>query len=126
MPVPSILQFQNRKRAGERTAVVTAYDHPGAVLAERAGVDAILVGDSLGMVVLGYPNTVPVTMEEMLHHVRAVKRGVTQTLVIADMPFMSYQASEAEALTNAGRFLKEGGADAVKLEGGEAVAGLVR
>lgn len=126
MPVPTILQFRNRKQAGEKIAVVTAYDHAGAVLAERAGVDAILVGDSVGMVVLGYPNTVPVTMDEILHHVKAVKRGVTQTLVIADMPFMSFQASEDDAMRNAGRLLKEGGADAVKLEGGERVATLVR
>jgi 3-methyl-2-oxobutanoate hydroxymethyltransferase len=119
-------RFVERKRAGEKIVVVTAYDYPGAKFAERAGVDAILVGDSLGMVVLGYDTTVPVTMEEMLHHVRAVSRAVTRTLVIGDLPFMSYQASEEEAIRNAGRLLKEGGAHAVKLEGGERVAGTVR
>jgi 3-methyl-2-oxobutanoate hydroxymethyltransferase len=122
----SIQRFQEQKRAGEKIVVVTAYDYPGAKFAERAGVDAILVGDSLGMVVLGYDTTVPVTMEEMLHHVRAVCRAVTRTPVIADMPFMSYQASEEEAIRNAGRLLKEGGAHAVKLEGGERVASTVR
>jgi 3-methyl-2-oxobutanoate hydroxymethyltransferase len=128
MPYPSasILRFQEQKRAGERIVVVTAYDYPGAVLAERAGVDAILVGDSLGMVVLGYDTTVPVTMDEMLHHLRAVTRAASRTLVIADMPFMSYQANEDAAVANAGRLLKEGGAHAVKLEGGERVASLVR
>src|SRR5947207_2287770 len=101
----SILTFRRRKDAGEKIAVVTAYDHPGAMLAERAGVDAILVGDSVGMVVLGHSSTVPVTMADILHHVRAVTRGVTRTLVIGDMPFMSYQASEDEAVANAGRLL---------------------
>jgi 3-methyl-2-oxobutanoate hydroxymethyltransferase len=122
----NIRRFEELKRAGEKIVVVTAYDYPGAKFAEKAGVDAILVGDSLGMVVLGYDTTVPVTMEEMLHHVRAVTRAVTRTLVIADLPFMSYQASEEEALRNAGRLLKEGGAHAVKLEGGAPVAGTVR
>src|SRR5262245_29289532 len=92
----NIRRFEELNRAGEKIVVVTAYDYPGAKFAEKAGVDAILVGDSLGMVVLGYDTTVPVTMEEMLHHVRAVTRAVTRTLVIADLPFMSYQASEEE------------------------------
>jgi 3-methyl-2-oxobutanoate hydroxymethyltransferase len=127
MPSPiSIRRFQERKQSGSRIAMVTAYDYPAAKLAERAGVDAILVGDSVGMVVLGYSTTLPVTMEEMLHHVRSVSRGAHCTPIVADMPFMSYQASEDEAVANAGRFLKEGGAHAVKLEGGERVAPLVR
>lgn len=122
----SIRVFAERKRAGERLAVVTAYDCPTARLAERAGIDAILVGDSVAMVVLGHSTTIPVTMEEMLHHTRAVSRGVTSTLLISDMPFMSYQASEDDAVANAGRLLKEAGAGAVKMEGGERVTRLVR
>src|SRR5947207_966780 len=126
-PLPnSIRVFGERKRAGERLALVTAYDYPTALIAERAGVDAILVGDSVANVVLGHATTLPVTMEEMLHHTRAVARGVTSTLVISDMPFMSYQASEDDAVSNAGRFLKEAGAGAVKMEGGERVTRLVR
>lgn len=101
-----------------RLAVLTAYDVLSARLIDQAGLPMILVGDSLAMTVLGYEDTLPVTMDEMLHHVRAVSRGSSRSLVIADMPFMSYQASVSEALSNAGRFLKEGGADAVKLEGG--------
>src|SRR5437016_8347739 len=105
-PLPnSIRVFAERKRAGERLAVVTAYDYPTAVLAERAGIDAILVGDSVANVVLGHSTTLPVTMEEMLHHTRAVARGVTSVLVISDMPLMSFQACEAEAVAKAGRFL---------------------
>ena len=126
-PLPnSIRIFTERKRAGERLALVTAYDYPTAVLAERAGVDAILVGDSVANAVLGHSTTIPVTMEEMLHHTRAVARGVGSVLVISDMPFMSYQASEDDAVENAGRFLKEAGAGAVKMEGGERVTRLVR
>ena len=113
------------KERGEKIAVVTAYDYPSALYADRAGVDAILVGDSLGMVVLGYATTLPVTMEDMLHHVRAVVRGATRCLVIADMPFLSYQAGQDEAVVNAGRLLKDG-AGAVKVEGGASVAPLVR
>lgn len=120
--VPEIIQ---KKARGERIAVVTAYDYPTALYADQAGVDAILVGDTLGMVVLGYPSTIPVTMEEMLHHVRAVVRAQPKALVIADMPFLSYQASSDDAMRNAGRLLKEGGATAVKLEGGERVASTV-
>ncbi|MCL6548831.1 MAG: 3-methyl-2-oxobutanoate hydroxymethyltransferase [Alicyclobacillus sp.] len=116
-----------RKMKGSRPLVViTAYDYPTARAAEQAGVDAVLVGDSLGMVVLGYPSTVPVTMEDMIHHSRAARRGLTRTLMIVDMPFLSYQVSVEEALRNAGRLMQEGGADAVKLEGGEAVADRVR
>jgi len=105
-----------------KLAMVTAYDYAAARLAEAAGVDMLLVGDSLAMVVLGHEDTLSVTMEEMLHHTRAVARGAEQALVVADMPFMSYQTSVADAVANAGRFLKEGRAGAVKLEGGREVA----
>jgi 3-methyl-2-oxobutanoate hydroxymethyltransferase len=114
------------KRRGEPVAVVTAYDYPMACLADEAGAEILLVGDSLGMVVLGYETTLPVTMEDMLHHVKAVTRARPAGLVVADMPFMSYQASVEQAVANAGRFIQEGGADAVKLEGGERVLPAVR
>ena len=114
------------KRRGEKIVMLTAYDYPSARLVEEAGVPMILVGDTLGMVVLGYDTTLPVTMEDMLHHVKAVCRGTEKTLVVADMPFMSFQAGPEEALRNAGRFLQEGGAQAVKLEGGVVVADTVR
>lgn len=110
------------KEGGQKIVMVTAYDYPTARAVELAEIDAILVGDSLGMVVLGYESTIPVTMEDMLHHTRAVMRGVSATHVVADLPFMSYQVSDAQALENAGRLMKEGGADAVKLEGGTAMA----
>jgi 3-methyl-2-oxobutanoate hydroxymethyltransferase len=106
--------------------VATAYDFPTARLADEAGVEVLLVGDSLGTVVLGYDSTLPVTMADMLHHVKAVVRTRPAALVVADMPFMSYQASVEEAVRNAGRFVQEGGADAIKLEGGERVAPAVR
>jgi len=111
---------------GQPITMVTAYDYPSALAADRAGIDSILVGDSLGMVVLGYESTVPVTMEEMLHHCRAVRRGAQLAYLIGDMPFLSYQAESAEAVRNAGRFLKDAGMDAVKLEGGREIAGTVR
>ena len=114
------------KRRGEPIAAVTAYDHPMARLADAAGADVILIGDSVGMVVLGYDSTLPVTMGDMLHHVKAVTRARPGGLVVADMPFMSYQVSDEEAVRNAGRFIQEGGADAVKLEGGDRVMGAVR
>jgi len=114
------------KKRGEKIVMLTAYDYPTARLVEEAGVPLILVGDSLGMVVLGYDSTIPVTMEEMLHHVKAVVRGTRRAHIVADMPFMSYQASSQEALHNAGRMLKEGGAQSVKLEGGLRVAETVR
>lgn len=98
--------------------MLTAYDYPTALAVDKAGIDSILVGDSLGMVVLGYQNTLPVTMEDMLHHCKAVARGAKFALLIGDMPFMSYQASVNDAVRNAGRFLQEGGMEAVKLEGG--------
>ena len=99
-------------------AVLTAYDYLTARLMDESGIPLVLVGDSLAMTVLGYDNTLPVTMEEMMHHTRAVVRGVTNAVVVADMPFLSYQVSEEEAVSNAGLFLKEAGADAVKIEGG--------
>jgi 3-methyl-2-oxobutanoate hydroxymethyltransferase len=115
-----------QKRRGEPIAVLTAYDYPTARLADEAGAEILLVGDSLGTVVLGYESTLPVTMADMLHHVRAVTRARPAALVVADMPFLSYQASVEDAVRNAGRFVQEGGADAVKLEGGERVAAAVR
>jgi 3-methyl-2-oxobutanoate hydroxymethyltransferase len=113
------------KRRGEKIAALTAYDRPTAEVCEAAGVEVILVGDSLGNVVLGYESTVPVTMDEMLHHVKAVTRTASRALVVADLPFLSYQIDDAEAMRNAGRFLKEGGAQAVKLEGGRRSASTV-
>lgn len=110
--------FREKKERGEPISMLTAYDYPTAQAMGQAGVDSILVGDSLAMVVLGYDNTLPVTMEEMLHHCRAVSRGADKALLVGDMPFMSYQASVEDAVRNAGRFLKEGNMDAVKLEGG--------
>jgi 3-methyl-2-oxobutanoate hydroxymethyltransferase len=114
-----------RKAKGERLTMVTAYDYPFARLADEVGIDLVLVGDSLGNVVLGYADTRPVTMEEMLHHTAAVSRGVSSALVIGDMPFMSYNVTVPEAIRNGGRFIKEAGADVVKLEGGAAVADTV-
>ncbi len=123
------LAFRQKKEQGIPIAMLTAYDYPTALALDRAGMDAILVGDSLAMVVLGYENTLPVTMDEMLHHCRAVARGARSALLIGDMPFMSYQVSVEEAVRNAGRFLQQGGMDAVKLEGGrerlEAVRAIV-
>ena len=120
------LTFRQKKERGEVISMLTAYDYPTALAMDQAGVDSILVGDSLGMVVLGYANTLPVTMEEMLHHSRAVSRGAQLALLIGDMPFMSYQASVEDAVRNAGRFLQQGGMDAVKLEGGRERADAVR
>jgi 3-methyl-2-oxobutanoate hydroxymethyltransferase len=120
------VDVQAMKGEGKRIAMLTAYDYPMALLEDRAGIEIILVGDSLGMTVLGYENTVPVTMEEMIHHTKAVSRGARYALIIGDMPFMSYNASERDAILNAGRFMKEGGADAVKLEGGAIVKETVR
>lgn len=108
------------RKAGEKIVCLTAYDAPTGALLDAAGVDVVLVGDSVGMAVLGYDSTLPVTMEEMLHHLRAVRRGVSRALLVADMPFMSYQSGERDALVNAGAFLKAG-ADAVKLEGGREI-----
>lgn len=118
----TIPRLAEMKAAGEKITMLTAYDYPTAAIADKSGIDLLLVGDSLGMVVLGYESTLPLTMEEMLHHTRAVVRGAGQTLVVADMPFGSYQTGPADAIANAIRFVKEGGADAVKLEGGPEVA----
>ncbi|MGQ0543788.1 MAG: 3-methyl-2-oxobutanoate hydroxymethyltransferase [Betaproteobacteria bacterium] len=116
------VDLQQRKAKGRRITMLSVYDYPLALLAERASIDTILVGDSLAMTALGYESTVPVTMEEMLHHVKAVARAAKSAMIIADMPFLSYQLSERDAILNAGRFLKEGGADAVKIEGGASMA----
>lgn len=113
------------KAEQERIAMLTAYDYPMAHWAEEANVDMILVGDSLGMVVLGYDSTVPVTMADMIHHTKAVRRGAPETFVVVDMPFMSYPTVDI-ALSNAGRLIQEGGADAVKLEGGESYAPIIK
>ena len=110
------------KQRGERVAMLTAYDYPTAKLLDAAGLDVLLVGDSLGMVVLGYPTTLPVTMEDMIHHCRAVARGASRALLVGDLPFMAYQVSREDAVRNAGRLLKEGQMEAVKLEGGREVA----
>jgi 3-methyl-2-oxobutanoate hydroxymethyltransferase len=118
--------LRERKVQGERIAVLTAYDATMARLLDRAGVDVLLVGDSLGMVVLGHDSTIPVTLDDMVHHTRAVVRGTTRALVVADMPFLSYQADPHDAIRNAGRLIQEGGAAAVKLEGGQPVAAVVR
>ncbi len=120
------VDVQTMKRQGKRISMLTAYDYPMALLEDRAGIDIILVGDSLAMTVLGYENTLPVTMDEMIHHTKAVVRGAKYPLIIGDMPFMSYNTSEREAILNAGRFMKEAGADAVKLEGGASVKEIVR
>ncbi|MEO8083140.1 MAG: 3-methyl-2-oxobutanoate hydroxymethyltransferase [Ardenticatenales bacterium] len=115
-----------KRKAGTPITMLTAYDYPSAQLADEAGMDILLVGDSLAMVVLGHDNTLSVTVDEMLHHCRAVKRGARTAMLVGDMPFMSYQVDAASALRNAGRFLQEAGMDAVKLEGGRAVVPQVR
>ena len=122
----TVRDMQEMKDSAQKIAVLTAYDYTWAKLLEAAGVRFMLVGDSLGQCVLGYDSTVPVTMEDMLHHVKSVVRGTEFAHVIADMPFMSYQVDEGEALRNAGRMLAEGGAQSVKLEGGRRVASTVR
>jgi 3-methyl-2-oxobutanoate hydroxymethyltransferase len=118
--------FLLKKQRGEIITMLTAYDYPTALAVDKAEIDSILVGDSLGMVVLGYENTLPVTMDDMLHHCRAVARGAHTPLLIGDMPFMSYQVSVEQAVGNAGRFLQEAGMDAVKLEGGRERADAIR
>ncbi|HEY8489724.1 MAG TPA: 3-methyl-2-oxobutanoate hydroxymethyltransferase [Dehalococcoidia bacterium] len=126
MPRISVTELKAMKRRGEKFAMITAYDYPTARLAEAAGVPVILVGDSLGMVVLGYDSTIPVTLEDIIHHTKAVVRGTERAMVVADMPFMSYQTSPEDALRNAGRLLQEAGATAVKLEGGVHMAPTVK
>ena len=116
-----IQDFKRKKEAGEKITVLTAYDYPMARLVDSSGIDAILVGDSVGMVVLGYDSTACVTMDEMIHHSKAARRGTERAFLIGDMPFMSYQASDEEAVRNAGRFVKEAGCEAVKVEGGEEI-----
>ncbi len=123
LTIPEVLAM---KKAGEKITVLTAYDVSLARMIDASGIDLVLVGDSLGNVVLGYDSTVPVTMEEMLHHCKAVRRGVSRALLLGDMPFMSYQTSVYDAVVNGGRFLKEAGCDAVKLEGGSEVCEQVR
>jgi len=125
-PKVTISTIQEKKIRREPITCLTAYDYATSRLVDEAGIDMILVGDSLAMVVLGYENTLPVTVDEMLHHTRAVRRAVRRALVIADMPYASYQVSEEEAARNATRFVKEGGAEAVKIEGGSKRADLVR
>lgn len=117
----SVLTFKQAKENGEKLTMLTAYDYSTAKLMDEAGVNSILIGDSLGNVILGYEDTLSVTMEDMIHHTAAVARGAKNALVVADMPFMSYQTSVYDAVCNAGRLMKEGRAGAVKLEGGEEV-----
>lgn len=117
----TIQSFKSAKAKGEPITMLTAYDYTTATLLDEAGVDSILVGDSLGMVMLGYENTLKVTMDDMIHHTRAVARGTRNGLLIGDMPFLSYHISVEETVRNAGRFVQEGGAQAVKLEGGQTV-----
>lgn len=119
------MDFMRMKQKGEPISMVTAYDYPSAIQAEQAGIDMILVGDSLGMVVLGYDSTIPVTMDDMLHHTKAVKRGAKNTFVVTDMPFMSYHLSKVDSLKNAARLMQEGGADAVKVEGADGVTEII-
>jgi 3-methyl-2-oxobutanoate hydroxymethyltransferase len=126
MKKKSLLDFYKMKDRGEKVAWITAYDAPTGAFAEAVGMDMLLVGDSLGMCVMGLSGTVPVTMEECLHHTRAVRTGAPNTYVIGDMPFLSYQTSSEDAVRNAGRFLKEANADAVKLEGGTRVVKQIR
>ncbi|MBI2980086.1 MAG: 3-methyl-2-oxobutanoate hydroxymethyltransferase [Chloroflexi bacterium] len=122
----TINQIKEMKQKGEKVTMLTAYDYSTARIVDEVGVPIILVGDSLGMVVLGYETPIPVTMEDMLHHTKAVVRGSKQALVVGDMPFMTYHVSVEDALRNAGRFIQEGGAQAIKLEGGVTVAEKVR
>ena len=122
----TVNRIKEMKQKGEKIAMLTAYDYSTAKVVDEAGVPLILVGDSLGMVMLGYQSTIPVTMEEMLHHTKAVVRGTGNAMVIGDMPFMTYHLSVEQAMENAGRFLQEAGCQAVKLEGGVTVADKVR
>jgi 3-methyl-2-oxobutanoate hydroxymethyltransferase len=122
----SVLDIARMKEAQEKITVLTAYDYPFARLMDQQGIDAILVGDSVGTVISGYDNTLPVTMDEMIYHTRAVVRGSEQALIVADMPFMSYQTDIRDARINAGRLIKEGAAQAVKLEGGVPMAETIR
>jgi len=118
--------IRGMKKKGEKITMLTAYDYPSARLAEEAGIDVVLVGDSLGMVVLGYDSTVPVTMADMIHHSRAARRGAKGTFMLTDMPYLTYQISSAQAMENAARLVQEGGCEGVKIEGGEEIAPQVR
>ncbi|MDP4179146.1 MAG: 3-methyl-2-oxobutanoate hydroxymethyltransferase [Bacillota bacterium] len=122
----TVVTFKEAKSKGEKLTMLTAYDYSTAKLIDESGINSILVGDSLGMVCLGYPDTLSVTMEDMIHHTKAVARGAKNALIVGDMPFMSYQTSVYDAVYNAGRFIKEANAHAVKLEGGAAVAEQVK
>ena len=122
----TIIDLKEKKKAKEKITMLTAYDFPTSELVDEAGVDTILVGDSLGMVVLGYKDTLAVTMDEMIHHARAVVRGAKRAMVIIDMPFMTYQISREQAMSNAARAIQKSGADAVKLEGGEEIIEAVK
>ena len=122
----TVRTLQRKKEAGEKITMLTAYDCPTARFIDEAGIDIILVGDSVGNTMLGYPNTLPVTMEEMIHHAKAVRRGCDYAFLVGDMPFLSYQASVADGVRNAGRFLKEAGCDCIKLEGGTEMLAVVR
>lgn len=122
----TVLTFSEAKSSGRKLAMITAYDYSAARIADDCDVDGILVGDSLGMICLGYKDTLSVTMDEMIHHIKAVSRGVSNALLVGDMPFMSYQACVADAIRNAGRIVAEGGAQAVKIEGGSEVTEQVK
>jgi 3-methyl-2-oxobutanoate hydroxymethyltransferase len=126
MPKTTILDIYKKKTEGKKITMLTAYDYPTAQIVDQAGIDMILVGDSLGMVVQGVSSTLPVTMDEMIYHTRMVSRGASTAMVVGDMPFLSYQTHKADAVRNAGRFLKEAGAEAVKLEGGTQMAEAIR
>ncbi len=122
----TVVDLLEKKRQGAKLAMLTAYDYPTALIVDRAGVDLVLVGDSLGMVVLGYETTLPVTVDDMVHHARAVMRGCRRALVVVDMPFLSYHAGTDRAVLNAGRIIQESGAQAVKVEGGAEVTPVIR
>jgi 3-methyl-2-oxobutanoate hydroxymethyltransferase len=126
MPKVTIQTLRDKKARGERMTFLTAYDYPFAILEQKAGIDVILVGDSMGMVVFGYTSTLPVTMDLMMPHVKAVRLGAPDAYLVGDMPYMSYQVSKSEAIRNGGRFMAEGGCDAVKLEGGREMAETVK
>ncbi len=122
----NVNRIREKKAKGEPLVMLTCYDYSTARILDEAGIELLLVGDSLGTVMLGYENTIPVTLEEMIHHTKAVTRGVKNAMVVADMPFMTYQISDEDALRNAGRLIQEGGAGAVKIEGGENVASAIK
>ncbi len=126
MPKITILDIYKKKAEGKKITMLTAYDYPLAQIVDQAGIDMILVGDSLGMVVQGVSSTLPVTMDEMIYHTKMVSRAAQSAMVVGDMPFLSYQTHKADAVSNAGRFLKEAGAEAVKLEGGTQMAEAIR